>query len=103
MKVKSTERERPTWCPEDLVVPAILHQLSARVVDGRSEMAAIECGKLRETIRRGARRLVFVDGPPGTGKSGMTDRIADKAVNDGILPRENVLRLPLDCFSWRYY
>ena len=59
-------------------------------------MAAIECGKLRETIRRGARRLVFVDGPPGTGKSGMTDRIADKAVNDGILPRENVLRLPLD-------
>lgn len=59
-------------------------------------MAEIVCDRLRETIGRGARMVVFIDGPPGTGKSGEADRIETRALEEGILTKDAVLRLPLD-------
>lgn len=59
-------------------------------------MVEIVCGRLRDTISRGARMAVFIDGPPGTGKTGQGDRIEAKVLEEGILTKDAILRLPLD-------
>lgn len=98
MKARPTSRPAPAWCPDDLITPPILHQLTqaGKVVDGRPNMAEVVCDKLRDTIGRGARMVVFIDGPPGTGKTGQGDRIEAKVVEEGIVTKDAVLRLPLD-------
>lgn len=69
-----------------------------KVVDDRTETAEIVCANLRDALSQKAAMAVCCDGPPGSGKSGLADKIKDKVVGEGILPEEDIFRLDLDLF-----
>lgn len=85
----------PELIPER-VISAL--KFGGKMVEGRNEMSQIVCQKLIEAIRRKMTMVVFVDGLPGSGKSGITERIVSKVEKEGILPPEHIFTLPLDLF-----
>ncbi len=69
-----------------------------KIVDGRPAMADIVCKELRDTLGQRASMAVFLDGAPGTGKSGLGDKIKAKAVQEGLLQEGNIFTLDVDLF-----
>ncbi|MCX6733352.1 MAG: hypothetical protein NTX63_00905 [Candidatus Peregrinibacteria bacterium] len=78
------------------IVSALKH--GGKVVEGRSAISQIVCQKLSEAIRRKLIMVVYIDGLPGSGKSGVTERIADKVTKEGVIDPERIFKLPLDLF-----
>ncbi len=72
---------------------------SARnVFEGRGEVAEDLCRELRAQVRKGRSMVLFIDGLPGSGKSGMSRRIISRVQEEEILEPEQIAEIPLDLF-----
>ncbi len=69
-----------------------------KLVDGRTAMTDIVCQELRDTLAQRASMLVALDGAPGTGKSGLGDKIKAKVIEEGLLQEDNIFTLDADLF-----
>ncbi|MBI4231923.1 hypothetical protein HY605_01710 [Candidatus Peregrinibacteria bacterium] len=54
--------------------------------------------RLRETSADGRTMLVFDDGLPGSGKTGMARKLIERSEEEGLATRDQVAELPLDFF-----
>ena len=72
---------------------------SARnVVEGRGELAEDVCKELRTQVRKGRSMVLFIDGLPGSGKSGGARRIISRVQEEQILEAHQIAEVPLDLF-----
>lgn len=71
---------------------------SGKLIDGRGAMCSTLKSELVQTLTRQKVLLVFFDGVPGSGKSGVSQKFHGEVTADGILPQEAIATLPLDLF-----
>jgi len=96
MKIKGVFNSSAPELVSDRIMSVLTH--SGKVVEGRTAMSQIACEKVSEAVRKKTMLILYVDGLPGTGKSGMTERITEKVVGSGILTPDHIFKLSLDLF-----
>lgn len=96
MKIKGVfDSGAPELIPER-VVSILKH--GGKVVEGRNAASQMVCQRLSEAMRRQMILVAHVDGLPGSGKSGTTERIVEKVTKEAIIDPEHIFVLSLDLF-----
>ncbi len=73
-------------------------QKMGKLVEGRKDMVGLIIDNLRQSMQNGHVMTLFLDGLPGSGKSGMEEKVRKIVVNEGVLPEDQVVTFPLDLF-----
>lgn len=69
-----------------------------RVIDGRRDAVAVLCKLVKKQLSRGRGVVGYIDGLPGSGKTGLAERIYARAIRKDILEPREIAEIPLDHF-----